>query len=433
MRSQPRKIPELLAPAGTFEKLVTAVHYGADAVYLAGRRLSLRARAGNFAGEELRQAVHYAHQRAVRVYVTVNIFAHNADFAGLEDYLRFLRDAGVDALIIADPGILLAARRTVSGLPVHLSTQANVTNAESACFWADQGVRRLNLARELGLVEIRQIRAATTAELEVFVHGALCIAYSGRCLLSTYLTGRNANRGDCAHPCRYSYRLVEEKRPGVFFPVEEDERSTYIFNSRDLCLLNRLPELVAAGVDSLKIEGRMKTVGYVGGVVRVYRAALDWIRDRVDAGAEIDRLVIPERFTTEIRKFGTRGWTENFFDGPPAAPAMLHDRMRSEQPWIPVGIVRRAEPLVVELRTVLATGDRIEYLGRHFAAARCTVEKIATEDGKVLERANPGCRVIIRTDPPVSRPEPNSILRKKATVSGKPEVGKVGNGGLPLP
>ncbi|MCW5201296.1 U32 family peptidase, partial [Desulfobulbus sp. F4] len=265
------KMPELLAPAGSREKLITAIHYGADAVYLGGANWSLRAKAGNFDRAGMREAVSYAHQHGVKVYVTVNIFAHNRDLNGLSDYLLFLREAGADALIVADPGILLLCREVVPDMPLHLSTQANVTNKASVRFWQAQGVRRINLARELGLEEIRTIRQASPdIGLEIFVHGSLCISYSGRCLLSNYLTGRNANQGDCAHPCRYAYRLVEEKRPGQYFPVEEDERGTYIFNSRDLCLLFRLPELAAAGVDSVKIEGRMKSVGYVGAAVRVY-------------------------------------------------------------------------------------------------------------------------------------------------------------------
>ena len=298
-------------------------------------------------------------------------------------------------------------------MPLHLSTQANVTNTASARFWEAQGVSRLNLARELGLAEIRQIRAATGVELEVFVHGALCISYSGRCMLSNYFTGRDANRGDCAHPCRYAYRLVEEKRPGQYFPVEEDERGTYIFNSRDLCLLHRLPQLVAAGVDSLKIEGRMKAVGYVGGVVRVYRAALDWIRDQVESGADIEGLALPAQFHEEIRKLGTRGWTENFFDAPPDDSAMMYDRMRMEQPWVPVGIVRQTDPLVIETRHVLEKGDSIEYLGRNLETACCTVARMSLEDGTEIERANPGTRIILRTEPVIGKPEGNSLLRKK--------------------
>ena len=274
------EVPELLAPAGNFDKLVMAIHYGADAVYLGGLKYSLRARAGNFDDTGIIRAVDYAHAHGVKVYITVNIFAHNRDLDGLSDDLIFLRKADVDGLIIADPGIFHIARQVVPELPLHLSTQANVTNVASAQFWQQQGVSRLNLARELGLEEIRQVRRGTDVELEIFVHGALCISYSGRCMLSNYFTGRDANQGDCAHPCRYSYKLVEEKRPDQYFPVEEDERGTYIFNSRDLCLLQRLPELVSAGVDSIKIEGRMKSIGYVGSVVRLYRAALDWIKKR---------------------------------------------------------------------------------------------------------------------------------------------------------
>ncbi len=407
-----RKIPELLAPAGSFEKLVQAVHYGADAVYLAGRRFSLRARAGNFDGQGMAEAVSYAHAREVLVYVTVNIFAHNRDLDGLEGYLLQLRDAGVDGLIIADPGVLLIARDTVPELDIHLSTQANVTNAASARFWESQGVSRLNLARELGLAEIREIRAVTGAELEVFVHGALCISYSGRCMLSTYFTGRDANRGDCAHPCRYSYRLVEEKRPGQYFPVEEDERGTYIFNSRDLCLLNRLPELIAAGVDSIKIEGRMKAIGYVGGVVRVYRAALDWIGARLAEGEDVGALRLPEQFDREIRKLGTRGRSENFFEAEPTAADMLHDRMREEQPWVPVGIVRQTDPLIIETRNVLEVNDAVEYMGRNLETISCRVTAMSLEDSAPLERANPGQRVVLRTEPHIVAPEMDCLLRK---------------------
>jgi len=412
MKPEQQKIPELLAPAGSFEKLVTAIHYGADAVYLAGKRFSLRARAGNFDENGLRQAVRYAHARGVKIYVTINIFAHNADLEGLENYLIFLRETGVDALIIADPGILCVARETLPDMAIHLSTQANVTNGASARFWTSQGVGRLNLARELGLAEIKEIRAATAVELEIFVHGALCISYSGRCMLSNYFTGRDANRGDCAHPCRYSYRLVEEKRPGQYFPVEEDERGTYIFNSQDLCLLNRLPELVAAGVSSLKIEGRMKAVGYVGGVVRVYRAVLDWIREQLRAGCSAEELVVPGYFAEEVEKLGTRGWTENFFAGAPEAAGMMYDRMRMEQTWVPVGIVRRVEPLVIETRNVLEIGDQVEYLGRDYVTIKCTVARMRLADGTPVERANPGQEVALCTEPVVAVAEVDSLFRK---------------------
>lgn len=408
-----RRIPELLAPAGNMEKLITAIHYGADAVYLGGSRYSLRARAGNFDEQGLVEAVAYAHKRNVKVYVTTNIFAHNRDLEGLEEYLVSLERAAVDAVIVADPGILSICCKVVPQMAVHLSTQANVTNKASAAFWAEQGVVRLNLAREMGLGEIREIREATDIGLEIFVHGALCISYSGRCMLSNYLTGRDANKGDCAHPCRYSYKLVEEKRPGQYFPVEEDTRGTYIFNSQDLCLLNRLPDLIAAGADSIKIEGRMKSMGYVGAVVRVYRAALDYIDGQLAAGTPINEIHLPGVFSNEIKKTGTRGQTENFFDSPPSSSDMLYDTMRADQPYAPVGIVRNEMPLVIETRNVLETGDQIEYLGREPEPVVCRVLSMTTEDGDVTTRANPGNRVILETDPVVRQPEVYSIFRKR--------------------
>ena len=406
------RLPELLAPAGSHEKLITAVRYGADAVYLGGRDFSLRARAANFDAAGLRRALAHAHDHGVKAYVTVNIFAHNRDFMDLEPYLHELRDAGADGLIVADPGVLTLAAQVVPELPIHLSTQANVTNAASARFWASQGVRRLNLARELGLEEIRAIRAATAAELEVFVHGALCISYSGRCLLSSYFTGRSANQGDCAHPCRYRYALVEEKRPGQYFPVEEDERGTYIFNSRDLCLLFRLPELVAAGVDAVKIEGRMKSVGYVGAVVRLYRLALDWIGAQMEAGQAPADLVLPSAFRNEIEKIGTRGQSENFFSAHPSSGDMLYDTMRLEQSWVPAAVVRTATPLAVETRHTIAPGDRLEYLGRSIEPEIVTITGLWAEDGTPLDRAHPGRLVRLHTDPPLAGVAPATILRR---------------------
>jgi putative protease len=406
------RMPELLAPAGSYEKLTTAVDYGADAVYLGGKSFSLRARAANFDDETLRRGVDYAHAHGVKAYVTVNIFAHNRDLDGLESYLAMLRDAGADGLIVSDPGILAMARRIVPDVPLHLSTQANVTNSASVQFWADQGVSRLNLARELGLEEIRAIRAASGAELEVFVHGALCISYSGRCMLSNYLTGRNANQGDCAHPCRYSYAVVEEKRPGQYFPVEEDERGSYIFNSRDLCLLHQLPALVAAGVDAVKIEGRMKSVGYVAAVVRLYRLALDWIREQLFLGQSAVSLVLPQAFDKELSKIGTRGQTENFFTARPSSEDMLYDRMRTEQSYVPVGIVRAVEPLLIETRHVLSCGDRIEHLGSTIEPDATTVVAMHLQDGAAIHRANPGNLVVLHTDPPLQQVKTQSLLRK---------------------
>ena len=302
-------LPELLAPAGDMEKLKVALAYGADAVYLGGKNFGLRAFADNFTPDELAEACRYAHERNRKVYVTVNMFPHNADMGELPDYLRQLAAAGCDALLIADPGVFRAARRWIPNMPLHISTQANTTNWESALFWQEQGASRIVLARELSGPEICEIRRNVSLELECFIHGAMCISYSGRCLMSAYMTGREANRGECAQPCRWQYALVEEKRPGEYFPVEEDEHGTYILNSRDLCLIGQLPALHAAGVQSFKIEGRMKSVHYLATVVRVYRAALDLLRDNSrDYAVQNDWL-------QELDKAASRRYTTGFWEG----------------------------------------------------------------------------------------------------------------------
>lgn len=417
-------IPELLAPVGSFEKLVTAVHYGADAVYLSGKHYSLRAQAANFELAEMARAVNYAHERTVKVYVAVNIFAHEGDFVGLDKYLLSLAEIGVDGFIVSDPGILVLARKLVPGMPVHLSTQANVTNAASAQFWQEQGVSRLNLARELGINEIGAIhdalvRSDRSAEIEIFVHGAICISYSGRCLLSHYLTGRSANQGQCAHPCRYNYVLLEEKRPGQYFPVEEDERGAYIFNSRDLCLLNRLPELLAAGVNSLKIEGRMKSLFYVGSVVRVYRAALDYLAGELSTGRTLGSdFIMPPEFMEELLKVGTRGYTENFINGPPGPDAMLYDSPRLDQNYAPAGIIRRVGPdgtLEIEVRNTLKKGEMIEYLGTGgpgLESAFFELNEILKADGNFVEQANPGDLITFKSPFSTQAWVENGLLRK---------------------
>jgi putative protease len=269
--------PEILAPAGNLEKLKTAVNFGADAVYLGGSKLNLRAFADNFSDEELKEGIQYAHERNRKVYVTLNVFPHNEDLEGLEEYLKQLYSINVDAIIVSDPGIIMTAREVVPDLELHLSTQANNVNYKSAIFWYKQGVKRVVLARELSLKEIKNLREKVpeACEIEAFVHGSMCMAYSGRCLLSNYLTGRDSNRGQCAQPCRYKYYLTEEKRPGEYYPVNEDEKGTYIMNSKDLCMIEYIPELVEAGITSFKIEGRMKSSYYVASVVKAYREAVD--------------------------------------------------------------------------------------------------------------------------------------------------------------
>lgn len=418
------KIPELLAPAGSFEKMVTAIHYGADAVYCGGKKFSLRAHAANFSEQELGKAVQYAHEKNIKLYVTVNIFAHQKDLQGLEKYLHYLSDIGVDGIIVSDPGILSLAKQIIPDVPIHLSTQANVTNPANARFWETQGVARLNLARELGLPEIAGIRNGLTAktQIEIFVHGALCISYSGRCLLSYYFTGRDANRGECAHPCRYRYALLEEKRPDQYFPVEEDEHGTYIFNSKDLCLLNRLPQLINIGVNSFKIEGRMKSVYYVGAVVRVYRAALDYIAAEIKEDlSNIRSIKLPPEYMEELIKVGTRGYTENFIIGPPGPEDMLYDRPRTRQEYVPVGIVKdfgnyaEAENwFELEVRNPLKYGESLEYLGKDIKAVPLVVKELLDQDGIPLSQANPGNFVRINFDSEVDVAwEVNGLLRKK--------------------
>jgi len=411
------KIPELLAPAGNLEKLVTAIHYGADAVYLAGRQLSLRAKAGNFSAEEMADGVAFAHNRGKKVYVAVNVLAHNSDFAELDTYLHRLRRCGVDGVIVSDPGVLSVARRVIPEIPLHLSTQANVTNAAAAEFWLQQGVKRLNVARELSLEEISTIKQQVDGEIEVFVHGALCISYSGRCMLSNYLNGRDANRGNCAHPCRYSYSLIEEKRPGQYFPVEEDERGTYIFNAKDLCLLRMLPQLIVAGADSLKIEGRMKSIFYVGGVVRLYRAALDYLAGLpAEDWQKPEEIVLPAHFFEEIEKTGTRGMSENFFNQAPTGEDMLYATSRADQRIEPVAVVReQGEAPLVEIRNRVEVGEQLEYMGRGVVLQPVRVTAMITEKDTSMSAANPGNNVFLQTEPPLHDCERHGILRRKKT------------------
>ncbi|WP_205749382.1 U32 family peptidase [Desulfopila sp. IMCC35008] len=409
------RIPELLAPAGNFEKLVTAVHYGADAVYLGGKKFSLRAKAGNFSMDKMAEAIQYSHEHGVKVYVTVNILAHNEDLVGLAQYLKDIQGMGADGIIVSDPGILAEARKHVPDLPVHLSTQANVTNYASASFWTTQGVSRLNLARELSLQEVQEIRKSISAEIEVFVHGALCISYSGRCMLSNYMTGRDANRGNCAHPCRYSYKLVEEKRPGQLFPVEEDERGTYIFNAKDLCLLETLPLLVNSGLDSLKIEGRMKSIFYVGGVVRIYRAALDYLKELpAEQWLRPDEISLPTEFMEELLKTGTRGVSDNFIHEKPGEGEMNYITSRVEQTYEPVAVIRRpGESHFVEIRNTLFPGEEVEFMGKGFGVKSTRIVGMYDEEGNKVEKANPGNRVLLQTDPVAPEYPIHTILRRK--------------------
>ncbi len=379
------KLPELLAPAGDMERLKIALAYGADAVYLGGKNFGLRAFADNFSPSELAEACRYAHVRSRKVYVTVNMFPHNAEMTLLPDYLTTLADIGCDAILVADPGVFRTARKVVPQLPVHISTQANTTNWQSTLFWQEQGASRIVLARELSLAEIREIRQNVAAELECFVHGAMCVSYSGRCLMSAYMTGREANRGECAQPCRWRYALVEEKRPGQYFPVEEDEHGTYILNSRDLCLLEHLPALAAAGVESFKIEGRMKSVHYLATVVRVYREALD--RMAADPAA----YAVSNLWRDELDKIASRGYTTGFFNGPPVADMQEYETVRVLPEWEYSGLVRQWDAgrgmALVEQRNHMQRGDEIEIIRPNGTIFRQTLADMTDADGMPIERA----------------------------------------------
>ncbi|MGI6357400.1 MAG: peptidase U32 family protein [Bacillota bacterium] len=402
------KQPELLAPAGNLEKLKFAITYGADAVYLGGPGWGLRAHAGNFTMEEIAQGVEFAHRQGAKVYVTVNIIPHNDDLLGLDRYLAELGDLGVDALIISDPAILLTAKQVASHVPIHLSTQANVVNYRAAQFWVEQGVERLILARELSLQELATIRQQTAAELEVFVHGAMCISYSGRCLLSNYLTGRDANRGQCAQPCRYRYVLMEEKRPGQYFPIEGDERGAYIMNSKDLCLIEHLPQILQLGVEGLKIEGRMKSVHYVATVTKVYRQALDaYFAD--PAGYQFR----PE-WLAELQKASNRSFTTGFYFGKPGAEDHVYDGELYHRPYDFVGVVRdydaETQLVTVEQRNNFAVGEQLEVLQPTGDNLPLAVTEMHDQDGQPLQVAR-HAQMLVRLPSPVPL-APHSLLRR---------------------
>jgi putative protease len=351
------KKPELLAPAGDFEKLKTAIHYGADAVYLGDSRFSLRGKADNFKPDELKEAVEYAHKHNIPAYVTVNIFPHNKDLAGIEKHIELLKDIKPDAVLLSDLGVFNMFREKAPEINVHISTQANITNAESAKFWECLGAKRLVLSRELSVDEIKQIREKTSLELEVFVHGSICISYSGRCYISSFLASRSANTGECANSCRWNYTLMEEKRQGEYFPVFEDDRGTHIMSSKDLCMIEHLPLLVDAGISSFKIEGRMKGINYVAGVVKTYREA-------VDSLANGSKYKINPRWLKELSMFSSRGYTTGMFFGKQPDTDYNFDEKSYRMTHELVGVVLEIKNNIAKigLRNKLDIGDTVEYL-----------------------------------------------------------------------
>ncbi|MCD8069721.1 MAG: U32 family peptidase [Lachnospiraceae bacterium] len=356
-----KKKPELLSPAGDLETLKTAVIYGADAVYIGGDAFGLRAKAHNFSAEEMRRGIDFAHERGVKVYVTANILAHNKDLEAAEAYFRELKEIKPDALIISDPGMFTIAKKVCPEIEIHISTQANNTNYQTYLFWHNLGAKRAVCARELSLEEIGEIRTYIPKEMEIeaFVHGAMCVSYSGRCLLSAFLTGRDANQGECTHPCRWNYALMEEKRPGEYFPVEENERGTYIFNSKDLCMIGHIPELCEAGIDSFKIEGRMKTALYVATVTRAYRRALDdYFTD--PALYEKNR----DWYQAEVEKCTHRLYATGFFFGKPSAETQIYESSTYVNNTVYLGTVLEIRNGLARItqKNKFCTGDEIEVI-----------------------------------------------------------------------
>ena len=409
--------PELLIPASSLEVLKTAVIFGADAVYIGGEAFGLRAKAKNFSMEEMKEGIEFANAHDVKVYVTANILAHNEDLEGVREYFRELKEIRPDALIIADPGVFDIAKEICPEIDRHISTQANNTNYGTYNFWYRQGASRVVSARELSMKEIRELREHIPEDLEIetFIHGAMCISYSGRCLLSNYFTGRDANRGACTHPCRWKYAVVEETRPGEYMPVYENERGTYIFNSKDLCMIEHIPELIDAGIDSFKIEGRMKTALYVATVARTYRRAIDdYLTD-----PELYRKNMPW-YLDQISNCTYRKFTTGFFFGKPDDDAQIYDSNTYVKEYTYLGIAGEIKDGMcrIEQRNKFATGEQIEIMKPDGTNLEAIVERIVNENGEEQESA-PHPKQVLYVGLSVC-PEKYDILRR-AEEAEQPE------------
>ena len=403
--------PELLVPAGSLEVLKTAVMYGADAVYIGGEIFSLRAKAKNFSYEDMKAGIEFAHEHGVKVYVTANILAHNQDLNSAEKYFEEMKVLKPDGFIIADPGIFMIAGRICPDIPRHISTQANNTNYMTYDFWKNQGATRVVSARELSLAEIKEIRnhISDDMEIESFIHGAMCISYSGRCLLSAYFTGRDANHGACTHPCRWKYAIMEEKRPGEYLPIEENERGTYIFNSKDLCMIEYVPELVDAGINSFKIEGRMKTALYVATVARTYRKAIDDFFESVEKYR--DNL---DWYRFEIAKCTYRQFTTGFYFGKPDENTQIYDNNTYVVEYVYLGQVEEVTEdgrMKLTQKNKFCVGDTIELMKADGRNIPIKVLKIEDEEGNEQESAPHACQVIYVTVDDYSNISEYDILR----------------------
>ncbi len=397
--------PELLTPAGNFEKLEIAIHYGADAVYLAGKDFSLRNFSGNFTIEEMYRAVKLAHAQKVKVYVACNIYSRNREQQQVTDYLAQLGDINPDAVIIADPGILMEARRVIPRIPVHLSTQANTTNYKSALFWKALGVQRINAARELTLGEINEIAANGAIEVEAFVHGAMCISYSGRCLLSSFMENRDANRGMCCQPCRFNYAVMEAKRPGQYYPLAEDDRGSYIFNSHDLCMIGHIPEMIRAGITALKIEGRMKGINYLATTVKTYREAIDSFCNDPEGYAT------QTQWISELGSISNRGYCTGFYLGDPRQiiPNYLDEGNTAHTFVAKVTGESIDQTVDIQVRNKLFRGDRVEIICPEGPVKKDTIRSITNSEGHLAAFAQPGSNVSVALS---CACRPNDLIRR---------------------
>lgn len=411
MPSREKQKVELLAPAGSMEKLEIVLHYGADAVYLGGKEFSLRNFSANFAPDEMREAINLVHHQDKKVYVAVNSYANNENLGPLEQYLKQVGQLSPDGIIVADPAVLALTRTINPEIAIHLSTQANTTNWAAARFWEEQGVRRINTARELPLAQISQIVRACNLEVEAFVHGAMCIAYSGRCLLSSYMARRSSNQGMCCQPCRFKYAVVEETRPGQYFPVGEDDQGTFVFNSRDLCMIDHIPDLIGSGIHSLKIEGRMKTIHYAATVTKIYRNAIDRYYSS------------PETYTTEpfwrteLEKITGRGYCTGFYYGDPEQVEPQYEAPHASHYPLVGKVLASAGPgrAHIEVRNQIRTGDRIEIVKPEGPPITDAIAQIIDAEGRPSAVAQPGSSVMIEMN---TQCEPLDLLRGLKKAAG---------------
>jgi len=406
--------PELLAPGGSLDKLKTAIDFGADAVYIGGEAFSLRVAAENFSIEDMKEALEYAHKRDKKVYLTANIIPHNKDIDDFCEYIREIAPLGFDAVLIADPGMMQLTKEVAPNLPIHISTQANNTNFESAKFWYNQGAKRVVLAREMSMAEIKEIREKTPAdlELEAFVHGAMCISYSGRCLLSNYMTARDANQGACAHPCRWNYSLMEETRPGEYMPIYENERGSFIFNSKDLCMIEHIPEIIESGVTSLKLEGRVKTEYYVATIVKAYRDEIDRYLENPTS------YKFEQSSMDELCKVSHRPYCTGFYYGKPNENSQVYTSSSYIRDYDLIGIVtdfdEKTNIATISQRNRFFLGDEIEALMPYRPFLKQTIEYMTDEKGNNIEVA-PHAQMTVKLKLNESVPKGAMIRKRRDT------------------